>query len=476
MATPIPRNEVCFARDEIVAAVSPLNAAEIGWQGTACGVCLDSRGVAPGNLFIPLKGESHDAHDYLPQAIARGAAAVLVDRDHAQGATSLGVPAFVVGDTLQALGALGAAHRSRLPELDVVCVTGSVGKTTTKELLRAALTGIGLSPLATAGNLNNRVGVPMTLLTLGPSHDVAVIEIGMNEPGEIAALAAMAGPRVGLVTAVAEVHTEGVGSLAGVAREKGALLLALPPLGAAVWNSDDESLAPYAEASPAETKIGFGQRAGADLRLTAHSVDERGTTARFEYGSSDFEVSLKLLGAHAATNAAAALGVVAALSQDQERSMAAAAEALGAVLPPPQRMHATACGPLLLVDDTYNASPRSMQAAFTTCAELAARRSSRVIAVLGDMLELGAREDEMHAALGRTAVEAGIAVLVAVGERMQLAADAATRAGAEALAVSDTDAAVAAVRKLAAPGDVVLVKGSRGMRMERVVRALGGAA
>lgn len=471
MATPIPDNEACFTAEEIAAATG----ARGRFEGEVRGICLDSRAVRAGQLFVALRGASHDAHDYARVAAERGARAVLVER----AVEAPGAAVLEVADTLAALGALGAAHRRRY-DVPVIGITGSVGKTTTKDLLGAALGALGRAPLVTRGNLNNRIGVPMTLLSLDGSHGAAVIEMGMSEPGEIADLAAMAAPRIGIVTSVADVHTEGVGSIEGVAREKGALLAALPADGVAVWNADDALLAPHAAGSPAATRLSFGRAEGADVRLLEHVLDEQGTLARYDVRGRRIEVRLALLGAHAALNAAA---VLAAVSEIDGPRLEEAAVALGAVLPAEHRMCPRRIGELLVIDDAYNASPRSMQAALTTAAELARGRGAGLVAVLGDMLELGRREVEHHRAVGRAAVDAGAKAVVACGERMSEAGRAALTATMEArgprtkvVIVRRVEDAAGCVRELAAPGDVVLVKGSRGMRMERVVEALGEAA
>lgn len=474
-ATPIPDNAARFTPEELLEATGgrwlarPTRAVE--------GVCLDTRRVAPGNLFVALRGETHDAHDYVDQAIAAGAHAVVVDRE-IDAPESVGV--LVVDDTLTALGDLAALHRRRF-DVPVVCITGSVGKTTTKELVAAALTGLGHQTVFTRGNLNNRVGVPMTLFTLDERHDAAVIEIGMNVPGEIADLAAMARPTVGVVTAVAAVHTEGVGGLEGVAREKGALLEALAPEGAAVWFVDDAPLAAYAERSPAGTKIGYGTVEGADVRLSRWELEADGRTqAHVTWEGGQVDLSLSLLGQAAAINATGAIAVVRALAPEK---VEAGAAALTHVPQPPHRMATVPMADgLLVIDDAYNASPRSMEAALDTAAALAGARGGKLIAVLGDMLELGRYEEPAHAEVGREAVRVGAAHLIACGERMAHAGRAALTATMERPAASRTkivllkDAADAAdcVREVARPEDVVLVKGSRGMRMERVVSALGG--
>lgn len=471
MATPIPDNEARFTAAELVAATG----ARGDFDGEVTGVQLDSRRVRPGELFVALRGETHDGHDHAKAAAARGARAVLVSRPvEAPGAAVLEVP-----DTLAALGALGAAHRRRF-DVPVIGVTGSVGKTTTKDLLGAALEALGKAPLVTRGNLNNRIGVPMTLLTLDPSHGAAVIEMGMNEPGEIADLARMAAPRIGVVTAVAEVHTEGVGSIEGVAREKGALLQALSPEGVAVWNGDDAILAPEAARSPARTKLSFGRGEGLDVRLVEHALDESGTRARYDVRGTALEARLSLLGGHAAVNGAAVLAAISALAPE---ALERAAVGMARVAPPEHRMCPRLVGEWLIVDDTYNASPRSMRAALEACAELARGRGAGVVAVLGDMLELGRRERELHEEVGRAVAKIGAKALIACGERMSEAGRAALQATMESggrrtrvVILKRVEDAAACVREAASPGDVVLVKGSRGMRMERVVDALAEAA
>jgi len=468
MATPIPDNEARFTGEEIVAATG----AEGALDGEVRGVYLDSRRATVGCLFVALRGETHDAHDYVAQAVDNGATAVLVDRP-----VDVDAAVLVVDDTRRALGALAAMHRQRFSPT-VIGVTGSVGKTTTKELIGAGLRGLGLTPLVTRGNLNNRVGVPMTLLTLDASHDAAVIEMGMNEPGEIADLAAMVAPTIGIVTAVAEVHTEGVGGIEGVAREKSALLEALDATGVAVFNADDAPLVRRIDALRAETRIGFGRAEAADLRLVDHAIDENGTNARFSWRGAELEARMSLLGIHAALDAAGALAVIAGLD---ERRLGDAAGALSSVEPPPHRMAPLRIGPLLVIDDVYNASPRSVKAALETCGELARARGGALIAVLGDMLELGHREEVLHEEVGRAAIDAGAKAVIACGERMTHAGRAALKATMESggptakvVLLRDVGSAAECIREVAGPRDVVLVKGSRGMQMERVITALEG--
>lgn len=472
-ATPVPSNQAAFGAEEIVRATGATELAPPSRR--LCGVTTDSRGVEPGNVFVALRGASHDGHAYVPQAIASGAHAVVVER--ALDAPD-GVGVYRVDDTLSALGALAALHRRRY-DVPVVAITGSVGKTSTKELAAAALLGLGRHTAYTRGNLNNRIGVPMTLFTLGPEHDAAVIEVGMNVPGEIADLTAMTAPTVGVVTAVAEVHTEGVGGIEGVAREKGALLAGLAEGATAVWNADEPRLAPYAEASKARRKIGYGRGETADVRLVRWELDGLTTRASYRVPSREhpLELALAMLGEAAATNAAAALAI--ALAIDPAR-LDEAAEAIAAVPPHAHRMVPVELSTgLLVIDDTYNASPRSTSAAVETAALLAEARGGKLVAVLGDMLELGSHAERLHAEVGREAIRAGARALVACGELMTHAGKAALSSAmerrgerAKIVLLRNPEDAAGCVRELARPGDVVLVKGSRGMRMERVVEAL----
>lgn len=474
-ATPVPENQAAFAAHEIVDATRA--AMLVAPSRPIRGVSTDSRRVEPGNVFVALRGATYDAHEHVEGAIAKGAHAIVVEREVDVPA---GVGVFRVDDTLSALGALAGFHRRRF-DIPVAAITGSVGKTTTKELIAAALVGIGRRTAYTRGNLNNRIGLPMTLFTLGPDHDAAVVELGMNVPGEIAALTAIADPTVGVVTAVAEVHTEGVGGLEGVAREKGALLTGLREDAVAVWCADAPMIADYAERSGAARKIAYGLAESAHVRLVRWELDgHAGTRASYRVPQRDavLDARLALLGEAAAVNAAGALAVVSAI--DPERIEDAAA-AIGTVPPLPHRMAARelASG-LLVIDDSYNASPRSTIAALETASLLAATRGGALIAVLGDMLELGRDAERLHAEVGREAVRAGARALIACGELMTHAGRSALKATmetsggprAKVVLLKSAEDAAECVRELAKERDVVLVKGSRGMKMERVVDAL----
>ncbi len=466
MATVIPTNAAAFTLAEVAAATSGTATGAASVRG----VVTDSRAVTPGSLFVALRGERFDAHRFLADVARAGAAAAVV----ARGAeVPAGLPHVAVDDTLRALGDLARLHRTRWGG-KVVGITGSVGKTTTKELCRAALAAAGARVLATEGNLNNRVGVPMTLFGLGPEHDVAVIEMGTSEPGEIARLAEIASPDVGVVLAVAEAHTAGLASLDAVADEKTAMFRGLAPGGVAVANADDARIASRIPAGAARVRT-FGAGEGADVRLLGWSLDGEATMARFRVDGRDIGARLPLVGEAPAIDAAAAIAAGAALGH----APAALAAGLATVRPAPGRLEPKrAASGALVLDDTYNANPRSTQTSLATGAALAASRGSRLVVALGDMKELGTISAGAHRDIGRRVAEAGAACFVATGAEMAAAADEAAARGVDVRRAADSAEAAAIARGLVAPGDLVLVKGSRSMRMEKVVEALlaGGEA
>ncbi|MFW6050314.1 MAG: UDP-N-acetylmuramoyl-tripeptide--D-alanyl-D-alanine ligase [Myxococcota bacterium] len=465
MATPIPRNHASFTLEDVVRATG--GRLRPGPADRVEGVVIDSRAVHRGCLFVALCGERHDGHAFVPQAASAGAAAVLVRRG---AEVPEGTAAVEVDDTLWALGDLAGLHRRRWGGR-VVGVTGSAGKTSTKELIAAGLRGCGHAVHRTAGNLNNLVGLPMTVLELDDRVDTAVLEMGTNRPGEIARLADVARPDVGVVTLVAAAHTEGLGTLDRVAEEKAALLMALHSAGSAVVHGDDGTLAAWAERCPAERVLYFGRSHGSHVRLAEWSIEpELRTRCVLEVdGGGPVVARLRLLGEAAAMNAAAAVASVRALGDD----VASAVPALEEVAPSPGRMRPLwGVRDTLVLDDSYNANPRSVALALDTAAELGRVREGRLVAVLGDMKELGDRSDAEHRAVGEHAARAGVSVLVAIGAGMHLAADAAEAGGVDVVRVADADEAIAPVLGAVLEGDVVLVKGSRSMATEHVVRAL----
>ncbi len=426
-------------------------------------VSTDSRESMAGALFVALRGERFDGHAFLPAARAAGAAAALVQRGTAPPAD---LPTVEVDDTLRALGAMGHGHRRRFQPA-LLGVTGSVGKTSTKELLAAALSPLG-PVLKTEGNLNNEVGVPLTLLRLGASHAAAVIEMGMNHLGEIARLAAIAEPRVGIVTNVRGVHLETLGTVERVAEAKGELYRGLPEGGVAIANADDPLALAQARAS-GRLLVTFG-RGAADVQLLSARQGLEGVEIRVRAAGAAYEGRVPFLGDHNALNACAALAAAQVCGVAIDRAIAGLAEAR----PAPHRLALVQLSDdVVLLDDCYNANPHSTGAALDTLRALGAGR--RLGALLGDMLELGPDELELHRRVGAAAH--GLTWIYAFGPRALALAEGARGAGVPAVAHgTDVEQGLAWVRSQLRPGDLVLLKGSRGMRMERFGEALGAPA
>jgi UDP-N-acetylmuramoyl-tripeptide--D-alanyl-D-alanine ligase len=457
-----------FTKDELATATGG------HWTGTPPasveGVSTDTRTLPEGSLFVALRGERFDGHAFLPEAGARGAAAAVVD-DRFDPTEGVAGPAgrLVVPDTLRALGAIARLHRSRF-QLPVVGVTGSNGKTTTREMIAAVLSTRG-KVLKTEGNLNNEVGVPLTLFGLDASHSAAVVEMGMNHPGEIARLAAIALPQVGVVTLAAPAHLEGLGTVDAVADAKAELYAGLPPGGIVIANADDPRMLKRAQASARRmiTFSGSKGRRGDVVVLEIVSSGEDGLRFVLGVGNRELPVHIPgLVGPHNASNAAAAAAAAIALGcTDREIT-----RGLAAVRPVGRRLRLERLpSGVALLDDCYNANPASMSAALATLAGIAGP-GRRAVAVLGDMLELGAFEAEAHRALGAEVARSGVKVLAAFGPRSRETAEAARAAGLDAFHTEDVDALVRWAKAALAPGDALLVKGSRGMKLERLVEAL----
>jgi UDP-N-acetylmuramoyl-tripeptide--D-alanyl-D-alanine ligase len=429
---------------------------------------IDSRQVSDGHLFTAIEGPHHDAHRFVPQVLAAGAAGVLVRRGSAVPADSACV--IEVDDTLAALAAVAAGHRA-LFEGPVVAITGSSGKTTTKEMCAAILSADGPC-LKTQGNLNNEFGLPLTLLRREAQHQRLVVELGMNHRGEIARLAAIAKPSIALVTNCGVAHIEFLGSVEAIAEEKGDLYASLGPNGVAIANLDD----PLASAQARRFKgrvIEYACGRRGDVRaLNPQFVD--GEAFAFELETPDGQACLRVagLGETTVTNAAGAAAAALAAGVGLE----AIVTGLGAYRPPPGRMtrYPIADG-ATLIDDSYNANPASMQTSLQALSALAI--SARAIAVVGDMGELGKAGDDAHRETGRIAAKLGIDWLIAIGERAPRVIEGAREAGmppARSLVASGTDTAIRLVRECLQKNDWVLIKGSRAMKLERVVEALRG--
>ena len=437
------------------------------------GVAIDGRSVPPGGLWFALRGDRFDGHDFAAQAAAGGAAGLVVGRGRAGDLRGdPDVTVLEVDDPAVALGALARAHRERLPSLRVVGVTGSNGKTTTKELVAAILAAhVGDAAVhKTAGNFNNHLGLPLTLLALTEAHRFAVIEMGMSARGEIALLASLARPEIGVIVNVGPVHLETLGSIAEVARAKGELFAALTPSGTAVFPDGDPLIAAEAAASPAVRRIRFGVRPGVEVRIESARALPEGTDVALRLpNGARLGARLAAVGGHHAMNAAAAAAVAFAL--DVPPSVIA--RGLGAARSEKHRSSLIEVVGRRVLDDCYNASPLSMAAALETLAAI--RGAARAVAVLGDMLELGAEEVVLHRNIGALAARLGLDLLVTVGDHGRHIADGALSAGmppARVRHAATTDEAADEAARVAEPGDFILVKASRGMRLERVLEAL----
>lgn len=444
------------------------------------GVSTDTRTLQPGDLFVALRGEQFDAHEFLEDIRNAGAIAALVEAGNPMLTSPAleGWPLIVCDDTRHALGTLGQAWRARY-ELPVVAITGSNGKTTTKELVAHLFrSDVGDDAvLSTLGNFNNEIGLPLTLLRLGPQHRYAVIELGMSHPGEIAALAQLAQPTIAIVTNAQRAHLAGVGSLAGVAEEKGSLFDAVPEGGAAVVNLDD----PHAQSwldrvRPGRRILGThvtGVAREPAIMAPAFAAEVVRQTAEGQIlcvrsSGGDVQVSLPLAGLHNASNAiqAMAAGYAAGLE------LAPMAQALGSFGGVSGRLQQKrGCAGAMVIDDTYNANPDSMRAAINVLTSDAA--AADTILVIGDMGEVGDEAAALHAEVGRYAAELGVGALYAVGP-LSVSAVAAygnTRPQ-QAHHFTSQEALIAALRPTLSVRSRVLVKGSRSARMENVVNAL----
>ncbi len=428
------------------------------------GAAVDSRLVEPGELFVALPGENVDGHAFVADAIQRGAAAVIVTRPVADPAALGDITVVRVADAVAALGAVAAGWRRRFSPL-VVGVTGSIAKTSTKEAIAAVLAS-RFRTLRNEGNQNNEVGLPLTVLRLGPEHEAAVLEMGMYVGGEIADLARIAQPRIGVVTAVQPVHLARIGSLEAIEAAKGELLEALPPDGTAILNADDPIVRRMGRRSAARSmSYGFADDAdvGAEGVVSA-GLDGMQFTLRAD--GVRRPISIPTLGRLSVHNAlaGAAAGRAAGLSLDE------IATGLAGGWSAPHRVQVVRLGGVTVVDDTYNASPRSVVAALDLLAGLPGRRG----AVLGEMLELGEASDEGHRVVGEAAART-VDWLVVVGSGARAIAEGAAAAGLaerDIVRVPDAETALDALVPRLRDGDVVLVKASRGIALERVVDGL----
>jgi UDP-N-acetylmuramoyl-tripeptide--D-alanyl-D-alanine ligase len=432
-------------------------------QGTLVGadhafgaVTTDTRALGAGSLFVAIPGDRFDGNDFVDEAAAKGAAGALVSRLAASP-----LPQIEVRDSRRALGAMARAWRASF-SIPVVAVTGSSGKTTVKELV-AAILGVSRSICVTQGNLNNDIGVPLTLMRLTAEHDALVVELGANHAGEIDYLARLAQPTVGIITNAAEAHLEGFGSLRGVCEAKGELLDHLPRAGTAVLNADDQFRSDWVARSRCEFTVTFGFAQQADCRVLGEPhFMANGSEFRMHLpDGQEADVWLPLLGRQNVANALAAAAAgqaVGASTEDIVAGLARAAPVSGRLRAVPGRNGAT------IIDDSYNANPGSVHAALDHLAALRGRR----IFVFGNMAELGPTGPDLHREIGDYA-RGRCDLLFAIGD---LAGEAAAVLGAAGRRVPDIDAARAALEPLLTSDTTVLVKGSRVMGLDRLVRML----
>lgn len=451
------------------------------WLAAACGVTLDpspgttmvrrvvtdSRVAGPGDLFVALRGERFDGHDFLSDVAARGVAGVLFDAKR-PAHLSKGVVALEVADPRVAYGQLAGRYRRRFT-LPVICVGGSNGKTTTKELIAAVLAP-GFSTLKSEASFNNDIGVPATLLQMESHHGAAVLEAGTNHPGELAPLVRLIAPRIGVLTSFGREHLEFFGDLAGVVQEEGTLAEELPPGGTLVLDGDSpftDGVAQRTQPGVNVVRIGHGPQN--HWRVHSVSQDWDGLTFRVDSvphpdWSGVWRVPLP--GEHSAQNATYALAVAAELGINP----AAARTALAAFHPPKQRLALTRVGELRILDDTYNANADSMLAALRTLSDLPC--TGRRVAVLGDMGELGPMTETAHVEVGQASAQ-GMDALFAIGQWATATAAAAQSAGlGRAHAFASVESALPVLREYLQPGDTLLVKASRSARLEQVIRSL----
>lgn len=424
---------------------------EVDWAGAATGWSIDSRTIAPGDLFFALRGPAHDGHDYIAEVFRKGAAAVVAER-----AVEAAERVLVVRDSLQALQGVAARAREMWAG-DVIGVTGSAGKTTTKDVI-AEMLSTEMRTGKTVGNLNNHVGVPLSLLRLDESARVAVIEMGMNHAGEIRHLSAIARPNHGVVTNVGYAHIESFESIEGIAAAKQELIDALPPEGTAVLNADDARVKAMGRGRKA---LLYGTSAEADIRAEDVEFLEEG--ARFRVGPVRFETALS--GRHSVLNILAGLAVARIYEIPPERLV----DAVRNLKPGKMRGETFRHRGILVLDDCYNSNPDAAKAMLDVLRDTPARRR---IAVLGEMLELGRWAEPLHRDVGSYAAGQGIDVLVGIRGAAWSMVDAARLAGhsaGAALFFDDPAEAGRAVRAMAQAGDAVLFKGSRGVHVERAL-------
>jgi len=434
---------------------------EFEHQALAQGYSIDSRTIQPGELFFAVKGARFDGHDFVQAALENGAVAAVIGKDHSAcypGDARL----LTVDDTLIALQTLATSVR-RLWGKALIGVTGSTGKTTTKDAIAHVLS-TRLRVLKSEGNLNNHFGLPLMLLKLEPGQEIAVIEMGMSHSGEITALAKIAQPEIGVVTNVAPVHLEFFASVAEIARAKYELIESLPVHGTAVLNADDEYVSQFGRDFHGRVVL-YGLRPVADVR--AENIERRGPAgSAFDVvaGNKRERATLRQVGVHNVYNALAAVAV----ALERGLSLSEAVGALASLLPADKRGQVVQLGNITIIDDCYNSNPKALQAMVEALAAMPAKRR---IVVAGEMLELGPAGEEMHRLAGQDIAEKKIDMLMGVRGLAQAMVEAAREAGMRAEFVATPEEAGEWLARETCEGDVVLLKASRGVKLERAIEA-----
>ncbi len=432
---------------------------EFDHQAVAQGYSIDSRNIQPGELFFAVKGERLDGHDFVTQALEKNAVAAVIRKDHLpRGPVKTRL--MTVDDTLVALQTLASAVR-RLWGKPLIGVTGSAGKTTTKEAIAHVLSA-RFRVLKSEGNFNNHFGLPLMLLKLEPEHDLAVIEMGMSHAGEIAALAKIAQPEIGVVTNVAPVHLEFFDSVAGIARAKYELVEALPGTGTAVLNADDEYVSQFGRDFRGKVVL-YGLRASADVRAgNIQSLGSEGSAFEAIVGSHREKAVLHLVGTHNIHNALAAIAV----GLERGMSPSEAVAALATLVPADKRGQVVKLGNITIINDCYNCNPKALEAMVDALAAMPAKRR---IVVAGEMLELGPAGDDLHRRAGEYIARKNVGLLLGVRGQAEQMVKAARQAGMRAEFVATPEEAGEWLARETREGDVVLLKASRGVKLERAL-------
>jgi len=440
-------------------------------SGVFNGISIDSRRVTKHNLFVAIRGETHDGHGFIKEVIEGGVSGIVFAKEKT-GDIALsewkknGIVGVAVADTIKALGDLAAFQRKR-SRASIIAITGSNGKTTTRGITSSIMEQ-KYSILSTAGNFNNEIGLPLTLFQLSSGHEWAVVELGMSHPGEIGALAGICRPEIGVITNIGAAHLEGVGSLEGVMNAKGELLAEIRPGGTAILNCDDSRGLALAEKAASRVLL-FGRSEKADVRGLSERRKGRGTAFTLALPDDEISITLSIPGEFMVSNAlaAAAAGYAAGLSAGEIKT------GIEVFRPVQGRMDIQITGAgVHIIDDTYNANPDSMKTAIS--ALLSLKEKQRGILVLGDMFELGDHAEAMHRAIGVLAGKSDIDFLYVTGEWAETVAEGALTVGMDKgrIVTGSRESILEQLKNRLTPGDWLLVKGSRAMKMETITRGL----